>query len=400
MALPKIVSDLTLQLSAKMSAGATTGTLSANVDDDGVTLADGFYYFTLDGNNASKEHISCTKTGTALTAIKTVSRQAVETSGTLREHRVGALATMTDFATYKSYIDQTSLQGVSTATASTLGVVKTTTSTSQVVSTDDTRLPSADPTTLFAPISQGGIATGMISPYAGRTAPSGYLLCDGSAVSRTTYAALLAVIAPSGTFTATIASPAVFSKTGHGLIAGDKLHFTTTGGLPSGLAINTDYFVIAAGLTADAFQVSATRAGTTIATTGSQSGVHTLYASNYGKGDGSTTFNTPDLRGMSVFGQKTGDANFDVLNVPNTYVGEKTHVLTVAEMPAHAHPLALRNTTYPSGVATNTGPFTKSSEGPFQQTPAITGSNIDSQGGDTAHNNMPPYLTTVFIVKT
>lgn len=36
--------------------------------------------------------------------------------------------------------------------------------------------------------------TGSLVPFAGATPPSGYLLCDGSAVSRTTYAALFAVI--------------------------------------------------------------------------------------------------------------------------------------------------------------------------------------------------------------
>jgi len=35
---------------------------------------------------------------------------------------------------------------------------------------------------------------GMISPFAGSSAPDGWLLCDGSAVSQTTYAALFAVV--------------------------------------------------------------------------------------------------------------------------------------------------------------------------------------------------------------
>lgn len=38
------------------------------------------------------------------------------------------------------------------------------------------------------------IPAGIISPYASETAPAGWLLCDGSSVSRTTYAALFAVI--------------------------------------------------------------------------------------------------------------------------------------------------------------------------------------------------------------
>lgn len=39
-----------------------------------------------------------------------------------------------------------------------------------------------------------GVEPGMIFDYAGSTAPSGYLLCYGQAVSRTTYAALFAVL--------------------------------------------------------------------------------------------------------------------------------------------------------------------------------------------------------------
>ena len=51
------------------------------------------------------------------------------------------------------------------------------------------------------------LPTGSIIPYSGVTAPTGFLLCDGSNVSTTTYSALYAVvgatygIAPAGTFT-------------------------------------------------------------------------------------------------------------------------------------------------------------------------------------------------------
>lgn len=37
------------------------------------------------------------------------------------------------------------------------------------------------------------VPTGAITAYGGATAPTGYLLCDGTAVSRTTYAALFAI---------------------------------------------------------------------------------------------------------------------------------------------------------------------------------------------------------------
>ena len=79
-----------------------------------------------------------------------------------------------------------------------------------------------------------------------------------------------------GTATVTIATPAVVTFTAHGLTLNDSVQFTTTGALPTGLVVSTTYFVISAGLTANAFQVSATFGGTAINTTGTQSGVHTL----------------------------------------------------------------------------------------------------------------------------
>ena len=81
-----------------------------------------------------------------------------------------------------------------------------------------------------------------------------------------------------GAVTMTIATPAVFTRIAHGFIAGNKVVFSTTGALPTGIVAGTTYFVIATGLTADAFQVSATLAGTAIDTTGTQSGVHTVNA--------------------------------------------------------------------------------------------------------------------------
>lgn len=81
-----------------------------------------------------------------------------------------------------------------------------------------------------------------------------------------------------GNPTITIASPAVITLTAHGLVDGDLVVFTTTGMLPTGIAANTVYYVIAAGLTANTFEVSATFGGEMafVVTSGSQSGVHTL----------------------------------------------------------------------------------------------------------------------------
>lgn len=79
------------------------------------------------------------------------------------------------------------------------------------------------------------------------------------------------------TVTMTIASPAVASLTAHGLAANDVISFTTTGALPTGVTAGTPYYVISAGLTADAFEFSATLGGAAVNTSGSQSGTHTLH---------------------------------------------------------------------------------------------------------------------------
>jgi len=80
----------------------------------------------------------------------------------------------------------------------------------------------------------------------------------------------------SDTATVTIATPGVVTLTGHGLSADDVVFFTTTGALPTGLAVNTSYFVVEI-VSPDSFKVSLTKGGTAIDTTGTQSGVHTAW---------------------------------------------------------------------------------------------------------------------------
>lgn len=91
--------------------------------------------------------------------------------------------------------------------------------------------------------------TGVQVPYGGATAPTGFLLCDGSAVSRTTYAGLFAVIgttygAGDGSTTFTLPDKrgrtSIGSGTGSGLTArtrgtkgGEENHLLTQGELPA-----------------------------------------------------------------------------------------------------------------------------------------------------------------------
>jgi hypothetical protein len=96
-----ILADFTTTLATDTAVGATSATLSSATDDDGVALPAGRYFFTIDGDNSSKEHISCDLSSTAITNIKSLSRQGVETTGVARKHRIGAAVSLTDFGHIK-----------------------------------------------------------------------------------------------------------------------------------------------------------------------------------------------------------------------------------------------------------------------------------------------------------
>lgn len=72
--------------------------------------------------------------------------------------------------------------------------------------------------------------------------------------------------------TVTIASPGVFTLNNHGFAQNDRIILETTGALPTGLSAGTWYYVIY--VDAHSFKVTATRDGTAINTTVSQSGTH------------------------------------------------------------------------------------------------------------------------------
>lgn len=93
-----VIADFETQLAVKMAVGATTGTLVSATDDDGVVLPTGVYFLTIDRTTSAKEYIKCTITGTELTNIQSISRQGALTTGSAREHRVGANVIISDFA--------------------------------------------------------------------------------------------------------------------------------------------------------------------------------------------------------------------------------------------------------------------------------------------------------------
>lgn len=122
------------------------------------------------------------------------------------------------------------------------------------------------------------------------------------------------------TATMTIATPCVVTWTAHGLWDGATVRFTTTGALPTGLTAGTDYFVTK--IDANTFNLSTTLvnqiAGTKIATSGTQSGVHTAFNYTSVRGTGAATTELQLLDGAYV-------NKYDIANGPlatkGTYVG-------------------------------------------------------------------------------
>lgn len=190
----------------------------------------------------------------------------------------------------------------------------------------------------------GGLPAGSIIQWGGSTAPVNWLLCDGAAVSRTTYASLFAAVGTS-----------------------------------------------------------------------------------YGTGDGTTTFNLPDLRGRVPVGKNGG--SFGTLGATG---GAETVTLTEAQMPSHTHtqnshnhaqdahahevwansfagdrriamgPLGGDGDKYSIGDSGNDASTTTAllyAKAVTATNQAATATNQNTGGGQ-AHNNLQPYQVVNYIIKT
>ena len=140
--------------------------------------------------------------------------------------------------------------------------------------------------------------------------------------------------------------------------------------------------------------------------------LYALIGTMFGAGDGSTTFNVPNMMGRVPVGYNGSDSDFNAVGKTG---GAKTHTLSTAEMPVHSHSISSSgahthtftgwlqtsvssSTTYQSvshkrisGDGTATPPSMNSSGG-HTHSPANAGS-----GG--AHNNMQPYIAFLWIMK-
>jgi microcystin-dependent protein len=167
----------------------------------------------------------------------------------------------------------------------------------------------------------GGMPTGAIMPYAVTAAPSGYLLCDGAAVSRSTYSALFTVV-----------------------------------------------------------------------------------SSLYGNGDGSSTFNVPDLRGRFMAGYNAATSRLTSVSsdmvdgalIANTG-GIQAVTITEAQLPSHTHDSGNLHFVN-GGDAAQQGVHAVQRSEANGVSVMILGST-GATGGGGVHSNIPPVIMVNYVIK-
>ena len=111
-----------------------------------------------------------------------------------------------------------------------------------------------------------------------------------------------------------------------------------------------------------------------------------VIGTTFGEGDGSTTFNLPNTKGRTIVGLDAEDTDFNAIGKT---IGEKTHKLTIEEMPSHNHSLLGNSGT---GGKAETVPYGSQSTG-------TTMYAIQNKGEGQPHNNIQPSFVGCYIIK-
>jgi len=183
--------------------------------------------------------------------------------------------------------------GVATLSANGVLIGNGTSAVSTVAPGTSGNLLTSNGTTWTSAAAAPGVLTGALLMWATTSAPSGYLMCDGSAVSRTTYAALYAVIGTtfgSGDGSTTFNVPNYTNRMPYGTTIG------TTGG------------------SADAIVVSHTHTATSAVTDPGH--VHTYQGSNYQPNNAAGS--VPDWIGASTMTTNSAVTNISVATTVNS----------------------------------------------------------------------------------
>jgi len=114
-----------------------------------------------------------------------------------------------------------------------------------------------------------------------------------------------------------------------------------------------------------------------------------LIGTTYGTGDGSTTFNVPNSQGRVAVNRDMNDTQFDTIGEKS---GEKTHIMTIGEMPSHAHGQYVSANS--GGGAVRRDYSSDNSGVPYGQ-----GVNTGTTGSSSAYNVIQPSITKMFAIK-
>lgn len=108
----------------------------------------------------------------------------------------------------------------------------------------------------------------------------------------------------------------------------------------------------------------------------------------WGGGDGSTTFNLPNLQNNTLVGLNENDDTFNELG---KVLGEKTHKLTVSELASHTHKTGISKSRF--------GGLNAGTDTCIVLLDVAQGSESNTTGSDTPHNNIQPSAVVNFIIK-
>lgn len=127
--------------------------------------------------------------------------------------------------------------------------------------------------------------------------------------------------------------------------------------------------------------------------------LYALLGATFG-GNGSSTFNVPDLRGRVPMGMGQGAGLTN--RTLGSKGGEENTTLTLAQIPAHSHTLnavsGAGDTSSPAGAyLADTGPLDKEYIASGTKV-AMNAGAVQNAGSGSAHNNLPPYLVLNFYI--
>ncbi|MDB5179401.1 MAG: hypothetical protein JWN12_33 [Candidatus Saccharibacteria bacterium] len=120
------------------------------------------------------------------------------------------------------------------------------------------------------------------------------------------------------------------------------------------------------------------------------SNLFAVIGSAYGSGDGSTTFNVPDSRGRVAVNKNAGDTQFATIGLK---FGEKTHIMSLSELPVHSHAQWVTNPLAGGGAIRNDYKA-DAAGGSYAQN-----ISTNSTGGSVAYNVIQPSITKMFAIK-